>query len=77
MIEDNTTINKEQFKEVVENLNKSLNLDDKHRLIAIFKDNESEEIEGWVICEKGVDADYPIISTDELVEMINKKNESK
>lgn len=46
-------------------------------LLQFFKDNKSEEIEGWVICEKGVDADYSIISTDELVEMINKKNESK
>ena len=75
MSENNITLNKEQFEQLVKDLNKALKLDDKHRLIAVFKDNESEEIEGWVICEIGVEADYPIISTDELMEIIKKVKE--
>ena len=49
-------------------LEETLNIPENHHIIAVFQDNEHDEIEGWLVVEKGVEADYPIYSTEELLE---------
>ena len=49
-------------------LESSLNIPENHHLIAVFENNESDEIIGWVVAEEGVEADYPMYTSEELIE---------
>lgn len=66
------TLNKEEFEQLIKNLNKRFQLDENHTVVAIFQDNDHDEIIGWCVVEKGVEADYPIYSTVELFEKYDK-----
>lgn len=67
-----TEISMDQLKNIVENMNKRFGLDENHTVVAIFENNENEEIKGWCVVEKGVEADYPMYSTVELFEKYDK-----
>lgn len=63
MIEANknfTTLSKETFEGLIKWMNEQLGLDEKHTVIAIFEDDDHDEIIGWVVAEVGVEADYPM-----------------
>ena len=52
-----------------------LDIPENHHLIAIFENNESDEIIGWIVAENGVEGDYPMYTSEELLEKF-KKDES-
>lgn len=66
------TLNKEEFEQMIKNLNKRFQLDENHTVVAIFQDNNHDDIIGWTVVEKGVEADYPMYSTVELFEKYDK-----
>ena len=45
----------EQLKEYIEFLNNFLELDENHTVIAIFEDNDHDEIIGWSVIESGIE----------------------
>ena len=55
-------------KDLVQYLESVLNIPENHHIIAVFENNESDEILGYVCVEEGVEADYPIYSFEQLVE---------
>lgn len=56
------------LKELIKFLESKLNLPENHRLIAVFQDNDHDEIVGWVVAENGKEGDCPVLSTEELLE---------
>lgn len=55
-----TTLSKETFEGLIKWMNEQLGLDENHTVVAMFEDNEHDEIMGWVVVEKGVEGDYPM-----------------
>lgn len=53
-------VSSDQLKEYIKFLNKFLELDENHTVVAIFEDNDHDEIIGWSVIEKAVDGEYPI-----------------
>ena len=49
-----------------------LDLPENHRLIAVFENNESDEIIGWAVAKNGVEGDYPMYTSEELLENFKK-----
>lgn len=45
-----------------------------HRLVAVFEDNGSEEIEGFLCIENGVEGDYPLLSFEDLPEECGERD---
>lgn len=60
------------LKDLVDALESVLDIPENHQLIPIFENNESTEIIGWVVAEKGVEGNYPVYSSDELIEKYKK-----
>lgn len=57
----------------ISGLEKRLNIPEKHHLVAVFENNESDKIIGWVVAEIGVEADYPVYTIGELFEKFERK----
>jgi hypothetical protein len=55
------------LKDLIDALEETINIPANYHLIAVFKDNNHSEIEGWVVAENGVEADYPIYSSEDLL----------
>ena len=55
-------------KDLVQYLESVLNIPENHHIIAVFENNESDEIIGYLCVEDGVEADYPVYSLEQLVE---------
>lgn len=55
-----TTLSKEEFEGLIKWMNEHLCLDENHTVIAVFEDNDHDEIIGWIVAEVGVEADYPV-----------------
>ena len=53
-------------------LEKRLNIPERHHLVAVFENNESNTIKGWIVIEEGVEADYPVYTIGELFEKFEK-----
>ena len=49
-----------------------LALPENHHIIAVFENNESDEIKGWIVAEIGVEGDYPMYTTEELIKKFKK-----
>ena len=60
------------LEELIERLNAYIGLDDRHTVVAVFKNNESDDIIGWTVVEKGVEGDYPVMQLDELIDKYKK-----
>lgn len=54
----------------------TINIPDNHYLIAVFEDNDSNEIIGYVCAEEGVEDDYPVYSFEELIEKYGERSEA-
>lgn len=54
--------------DLIESLELILDIPENHHLIAVFENDESDEIIGWIVAEIGVEADYPIYTSEELIE---------
>jgi len=64
------------LEDLVNALESILDIPENHHLIAVFENNESDEIIGWVVAEEGVEADYPMYTSEELIENFKiKRNE--
>ena len=48
-------------------LEKTINIPQDHRLIAVFENNESDIIKGFLCVKNGVEGDYPVLSFEELL----------
>lgn len=55
------------FKDLISALEETINIPNNHHLIAVFKDNDHNEIEGWIVVEDGIEADYPVYSNEDLL----------
>ena len=60
------------LKDLVLALEESLDIPKNHHLIAVFKDNNSDEIEGWLVVGNGVEGEYPMYSSEELLKKYGK-----
>lgn len=49
-----------------------LDLPENHHLIAVFDNNESDKIIDWIVVENGVEDDYPMYTSEELLEKFKK-----
>ena len=67
------TLIKDEFEQMIKNLNKRFQLDENHTVVAIFQDDDHDEIIGWSVVEKGVaEGEYEVYSTVELFEKYDK-----
>lgn len=53
-------LDKATFEGLLQWMNEQLGLDDNHNVIAVFEDNDHDEIIGWTVAENGVEGDYPV-----------------
>ena len=60
------------IKDLVIFLEDKLNLPENHHLIAVFRDNDSDDIIGWMVVEHGIEGDYPVYTFTELLEKYGK-----
>lgn len=60
------------LKDLIEALEQTLDIPENHHLIAVFQDNEHDEIEGWLVVENDVEGDYPVYTTEELIKKYKK-----
>ena len=60
------------IKDLVIFLEDKLSLPENHHLIAVFRDNDSDDIIGWMVVEHGVEGDYPVYTFTELLEKYEK-----
>lgn len=58
--------------DLINALKSVLDIPENHHLIAVFENDESDDIIGWVVVENGIEADYPIYTTEELLEKFKK-----
>ena len=61
------------LKDLIAALEETINIPENHHLVAVFKDNDSIEIEGWIVAKEGVEGDYPVYSSEELLEIYGKR----
>lgn len=54
--------------ELVKTLEQHLNIPRNHHIIAVFENNDSEDVIGYVVAENGKEGDYPILTAKELIE---------
>ena len=55
--------------ELVKTLEQYLNIPDNHHIVLVFENNDSEDVIGYVVAEKGKEGDYPILTTKELIDI--------
>lgn len=48
-------------------MEETIDIPDGHKLVAVFKDNGSDEIKGFLCVEEGVEGDYPLMSLSDLL----------
>lgn len=60
------------LSDLISTLESILDIPENHHLIAVFKNDESEDIIGWVVMKNGVKKDYPVYTTEELLEKFKK-----
>lgn len=53
--------------ELVKMLEQYLNIPDNHHIIAVFDNNDSDDVIGYVVAENGKEGDYPILTSKELI----------
>ena len=58
--------------DLINALESVLAIPENHHLIAVFENDESEDIIGWVVMKNGVKKDYPVYTTEELLEKFKK-----
>ena len=61
------------LEDLIHALEESLDIPENHHLIAVFEDNDHNEIIGWIVVEDGVEADYPVYTSEELIQKFNKQ----
>ena len=54
-------------KELVGLLEKHLNIPDNHQIIAVFDDDPSDEVKGFVVKERGKGGHFPVLTSEELI----------
>jgi hypothetical protein len=57
-------------------LESTLNIPENHRLIAVFENNESDKIIGFLCVENGREGDYEMMTAEELIKKYGKENYS-
>lgn len=62
------------LKDLVLSVEETLNIPENNHVVAVFEDNEHDEIVGWLVVENGVEADYPVYTTKELIEKYGRRN---
>lgn len=55
-------------QELIVALESALNIPENHHLIAVFENNESDKIIGFICVENGHEGDYEMMTTEELIE---------
>ena len=55
--------------ELVKTLEQHLNIPRNHHIIAVFDNNDSEDVIGYVVAENGKEGDYPILTSKELIDI--------
>ena len=63
------------LKDLVNALEEVLDIPENHHLIAVFENNDTDEIAGWVVAENDVEGDYPMYTTEELIAKYKKNDE--
>lgn len=68
-------MNKEikSIEDLVKALESIINIPENHHLIAVFENNESDEIQGWICAEYGVEGDYPVYTFQELLDKYGER----
>lgn len=61
-------------EDLVKALESIINIPENHHLIAVFENNESDEIQGYLCVEYGVEGDYPVYTLQELLEKYGERN---
>lgn len=56
-------------KELVKNLEKHLYIPSNHHIIAVFDNNNSVEIKGFIVAENGKEGSYPLLSLEDLIDI--------
>ena len=51
---------------LVKTFENALNIPENHHLVAVFENDDSDEIIGWSVVELGVEGNYPIYTLEEL-----------
>ena len=60
-------------QELIIALESTLNIPENYHLIAVFENNESDEIQGWICAEYGVEGDYPLYTFQELLDKYGER----
>ena len=55
--------------ELIKMLEQHLNIPDNKHIIAVFDNNDSDDVIGYVVAEKGKEGDYPIQTSKELIDI--------
>lgn len=55
--------------ELVKTLEKYLNIPENHHIVAVFENNDSDDVIGYVVAEKGKEGNYPILTSKELIDL--------
>ena len=55
--------------ELIKMLEQHLNIPDNKHIIAVFDNNDSDDVIGYVVAEKGKEGDYPILTSKELIDI--------
>jgi len=61
------------IKDYVWVLEQRINIPEGHHLVAVFENNDSDEIIGWIVAKTGVSGNYPVYGLDELIQMYGTK----
>ena len=51
---------------LVKTFENALDIPENHHIVAVFENDDSDEIIGWSVVELGVEGDYPIYTLEEL-----------
>ena len=60
------------LEDLIHALEESLDIPKNHHIVAVFEDNDHNEIIGWLVVEEGVEADYPMYTSEELLKLFKK-----
>jgi hypothetical protein len=55
--------------ELVKTLEQCLNIPRNRHIILVFENNDSEDVIGYIVAEKGKEGDYPILTAKELIDI--------
>lgn len=60
------------LEELVKWLNNRFGFGDDRSVVAVFDNNDSDEIIGWLVADVGVEGYYPVMTIEELFEKYDK-----